>query len=81
MSIAVGDDQDISRCDGDVLFAREADDSLAVDDQVIADQALGSGRQHVGDVVQVRDAESPGSRALRVIEDGAGHAHGRQRLR
>ena len=81
MGIAVGDDQDIARSDGYVLFAREAHDRLAVGDQVIADQPLGPGGQHVGDLLQVRHPEPPGGRALRVVEDGAGHAHRRQRLR
>ena len=81
MGIAVRDDQDIPRCDGDVLLAREAHDRLSVGKEVIADQPLGSGGKHVGDVSQMRYPEPPGRRALRVVEDGAGHAHGRQRLR
>ena len=81
MGIAVGDDEYIARYDRDVLFAREAHDRLAVSDQMIADQPFGSGGQHVGDVFQERHPEPPGRGALRVIEDSAGHAHRRQRLR
>ena len=81
MGIAVGDDQDIARCDGDVVFAREAHNRLPVRDQMIADQALGSGSKYVGDVLQVRHPEPPGGRTLRVVEDGARHVHRRQSFR
>jgi hypothetical protein len=78
MGIAVGDDQDIARSDGDVVFAREAHDRLPVRDQVIADQALGSGSKDVGDVLQMRHPEPLGGCALRVVEDGARHMHRRE---
>ena len=52
MSVSMGDDQDVPCGDSDVLFAREANDSIAVGDQMIADQALGSGGKDVGDVLR-----------------------------
>jgi len=70
-----------SPVDGDIVFAREADDRLAVRDQMIADQALGSGGKHVGDVLQMRHPEPPGGCALCVVEDGARHVHRRESFR
>ena len=81
VGIAVGDDQNIPGGNGYVLFTREAHHRLAIGDQVIADQPLGPGGEHVGNLMQVRHLEPPRGRALRVVEDGASHAHRRQRIR
>ncbi len=81
VGLAVGADDDVARRDRHGVHAGVAHERLALRHEVKADEPLHAGRQQVGDLAHGRHGEPPGLRALRVIEKGACHPHGAQRLR